>query len=730
MEADCPLVSEIMIRRQAESKINAAINNQKRTLISVLCNNLRSTLVTPSIDDLMAATKSEPCDWIPLLPQCEGQSNDSYIEQQKSLKIGIKRIRLYLRGRLKNHLCLVGPPGSGKTMITQILSLHAISQGLNVAVTSLPSEQSRLSGGQHLHILFHINTHNSKYSHPMMEASDCIRKLSKNEVSCALLAQTDVIVFEEIGLVSSELYSIPDTAMKFLMKNDLKMGGKLVIANGDHFQLQAINGSSIWLSTHMLFSYDVMLLEHYVRSRSDSKLQELLELMRKLKLTSKDMRKASKIIKENCNFIKSWDDAPTNAIRIVPKRKAVRNVTSDYLKAMRQNTNIRFVEAIAADQCQIEDRWDELGNASHSRILDRCAYEVKTLIMYEGAVGAMTSNHYDHAGRQVYSQGQLCIIKSIPDPFINQSSSVTVTLAPPGTKDLSNPLESWRDIEIRSRPSNAMVIGSNCLQGRRIQYPVIINVSMTMHKVVGKTLPCVAIQLLADKEFELWEREQFTVEISRCPTLSCIYIVGSKRDVHHRLTEILSIENEVMEKIVKRINELNILKSHVDEDEDDEEEIARENAMSFFEVSYTAPETGFIYHAIYADALHHSYLNVANSNIEKQIRHDNNGVGYKAHAGQRSELYGFIYGFTSRASRNDILESFLTQLGIDNSSSILESPWSIRARMIGFINDFNGKFENENLKYVSTADLNQQVVIAKAAEVGVAIVERHSPLGS
>ena len=87
-------------------------------------------------------------------------------------------------------------------MITQILSLFAISQGCNIAVTSLPSEQSRLSGGQHMHVLFHINPTRSKHSHPMMDCSNCFKNLMKNEVSCAMLAQCNIIVFEELGLMS------------------------------------------------------------------------------------------------------------------------------------------------------------------------------------------------------------------------------------------------------------------------------------------------------------------------------------------------------------------------------------------------------------------------------------------------------------------------------------------------------------------------------------------------
>ena len=96
-----------------------------------------------------------------------------------------------------------------------------------------------------MHILFHIDVKKSRYTHPIHEASQYIRKLTKNETPFMMLRQADIIVFEEIGLMSSALSSIPETAMKHITNNHLKMEGKMVKGNGDPFQLQAINGLNI-----------------------------------------------------------------------------------------------------------------------------------------------------------------------------------------------------------------------------------------------------------------------------------------------------------------------------------------------------------------------------------------------------------------------------------------------------------------------------------------------------
>ena len=149
----------------------------------------------------------------------------------------MKRIEMQLQGKVCKLLYIAGPPGSGKTLLTQILVLFAISKGCNVTITSLQEEQVMLSGGQHLYLLFNIFSKSSNYSHLLLDTNNCIRNLWKNEISCIVLSQLNIIVFEELSLISLQLYSIPDITMRYLMINDLKMGGKLVIGNKDPFQL-------------------------------------------------------------------------------------------------------------------------------------------------------------------------------------------------------------------------------------------------------------------------------------------------------------------------------------------------------------------------------------------------------------------------------------------------------------------------------------------------------------
>ena len=60
-------------------------------------------------------------------------------------------------------------------------------------------------------------------------------------------------------------------------------------------------------------------------------------------------------------------------------------------------------------------------------------------------------------------------------------------------------------MNIKAHESISINVGSNCLQGRRIQYPFSHFFCSTIHKAVGQTLPEVGIQLSDDNDRNLNE---------------------------------------------------------------------------------------------------------------------------------------------------------------------------------------------------------------------------------
>ena len=101
---------------------------------------------------------------------------------------------------------------------------------------------------------------NSKVTHrPSLVANDCIRELLRNEASFAHVTSLEVAFIDELGVVNTETLSSIEIVSQHIHQNNRKFGGVLTIASGDHVQL-SLNGSRIWLSSFMLFPFDVALL--------------------------------------------------------------------------------------------------------------------------------------------------------------------------------------------------------------------------------------------------------------------------------------------------------------------------------------------------------------------------------------------------------------------------------------------------------------------------------------
>ena len=152
-----------------------------------------------------------------------------------------------------NYYYLAGPPGSSKLIVSKVLFIYALCLGLNIIVTSIPSDQSSILEGTHLHLLFKLAIHTKSIYHPLQEANLCIHKLTRNNAALAYLHSIDVLMIEEIGLLNSELYSTIEIVLQHIIKNDLKAGGMLIISNGNLFQLMNITSLSFWLSNHFIF---------------------------------------------------------------------------------------------------------------------------------------------------------------------------------------------------------------------------------------------------------------------------------------------------------------------------------------------------------------------------------------------------------------------------------------------------------------------------------------------
>ena len=82
---------------------------------------------------------------------------------------------------------------------------------------SFSSERARQLGGNHMHAVFPFGVMNGRIAFSHAYASSCLAGLERDPMKKALIKRTDVLVFEEIGLLSAEYFSAIDTVLRNLM---------------------------------------------------------------------------------------------------------------------------------------------------------------------------------------------------------------------------------------------------------------------------------------------------------------------------------------------------------------------------------------------------------------------------------------------------------------------------------------------------------------------------------
>ena len=152
-------------------------------------------------------------------------------------------------------------------------------------------------------------------------------------------------------------------------------------------------------------------------------------------------------------------------------------------------------------------------------------------------------------------------------------------------------------------------------KARRKQYPLNYNICSTAHKAMGETLPSIATRIEDGSHYQLWDRNQLLVIISRVQSLDRIYFVGDWLKTIRALRKILLIEcplTKLQSEILTRMDILNDPTIRIIPP-------TRSRFMRFLECDVPAVDVGFVY--LFSSAKSKDVIKFGHcENIQKKIK--------------------------------------------------------------------------------------------------------------
>jgi ATP-dependent DNA helicase PIF1 len=154
------------------------------------------------------------------------------MELSKEQKIAFDK---YVQGQ---NIFITGPGGAGKSALIKLIHQHATSKFKSIQVTALTGCAAVLLNckAKTLHSWAGIGLGNGSIEY-------LVNKIKKNKFAKALWKGTDILVVDEVSMLSLKLFNTLNEIGKAVRGNQKPFGGIQLIFSGDFFQLPPVGDS-------------------------------------------------------------------------------------------------------------------------------------------------------------------------------------------------------------------------------------------------------------------------------------------------------------------------------------------------------------------------------------------------------------------------------------------------------------------------------------------------------
>ena len=432
----------------------------------------------------------------------------------------IKAFTAYTQG---TNIFVTGPGGTGKTALIKYLQKDAVRKGYNIQVCALTGCAAVLleCKAKTLHSWAGIGLGKGSFD-------QLVTKISKNRFLKGNWKNTDILVVDEVSMMSQKLFELLDAIGKAIRKDSRPFGGIQLIFSGDFYQLPPVGDrddietskfcfeSMLWSQT---FSKDNHIQLTKIFRQTDPIYQKILNQIRegRLKRSSNEMllHSVGRKIPDNLGI------HPT---KLFPTRNKVDQV------------NTREMNALTTLEQEFKLKYHSDLEMTATELLKRRQFtkeQIQTELLY------LKGNlRCDEVVKLKIGSQVMCIVNielENGQTLCNGSQGIITRMSEQGL-----PVVKFGSFET--------VMGYHMWPSENIpgigvsQLPLILAWALTIHKAQGATLDVAEI----DAGSGIFECGQTYVALSRVKSLEGLYLTSfdaSKIKVSRRVQEFyLSLE--------------------------------------------------------------------------------------------------------------------------------------------------------------------------------------------